>query len=85
MSAFDGGLKMYHDCVNDECTQRAYMFPLSVTQYVDQTCVGMVILCPACYTRAMIDYGLESSEGILLDKRPMSDDEVKLVHELDAL
>lgn len=76
--------KMYSDCPEDSCKSKAYMFPFTVVFYSDQTVIAMTLLCPVCYNRHVIEYGLESLEGRIMDKREMSQDEVKLVHELDA-
>lgn len=78
-------MMMYHDCPEEKCKAKCYMFPLNVTAYLDQTTVGMVLLCPSCYTRTLMEYGLESTSGVIIDSRPMSDAEVTFVHELDAI
>lgn len=77
-------LKMWSTCTTKGCANKAYMFPFTVVVYNDQTVVAMTILCAVCYKKHVIEYGLESLDGKIVVSQDMIEQEVQLVHELDA-
>jgi hypothetical protein len=77
-------IKMMHTCPADGCNAIALMFMMTVVMYIDQTTVGVVVLCPTCARKSTIEYGLEAQEGKLLKVDEMTNDEIDLTLGLDG-